>query len=75
MSGKRGQHVVRRESGWAVRRSGSERATKVFRTQDEAISAGREIARRQETELYVHGEDGRIRERSSYGNDPVRRKG
>ena len=66
----KGQHVVPRDSGWAVRRSGSEKATKIFDTQREAIAQGRKIAQNQRTELYIHGSDGRIRERDSYGRDP-----
>lgn len=67
--GKKNQHVVPSEKGWAVKSSGSLRAKK-FSTQREAISAGREIAKNQKTELFIHGRDGRIRERNSYGNDP-----
>ncbi len=67
---KRNQHVVPHEDGWAVRGAGSQRATSVHRTQREAIDAGRQIARNQRTELFVHGRDGRIRERDSHGNDP-----
>ena len=67
---KPGQHVVPGPEGWSVRRAGASRATKNFSTQKDAIDAGREIARNQGTELYVHGTDGRIRERSSYGRDP-----
>ena len=29
----------------------------------------------QETELLIHGQNGQIRERSSYGNDPFPPKG
>ena len=47
----------------------AERATRRHDTQHEAIDAAREIARKQRTEVYVHGRDGRIRERNSYGND------
>ena len=64
------QHVVPRDGKWAVRRTGSDRVTKLFNTQKEAIAQGRKIARNQGTELYVHGRDGRIRERDSYGHDP-----
>ena len=67
---KRNQHVVPHEDGWAVRGAGSQRATSVHRTQQEAIDTGRQIARNQRTELFVHGRDGRIRERDSHGNDP-----
>ena len=38
-------HVVPRESGWAVMREGSERATSVHPTQAEAAKEAREIAR------------------------------
>lgn len=60
---------------WSVRRAGSDRATSVHSTQREAIDEARKIAKNQGTELYIHGRDGRIRERDSYGNDPRRTKG
>jgi hypothetical protein len=66
---KRNQHVVPHDDGWAVRGAGSQRATSVHDTQQQAIDAGREIARNQGSELLVHGRDGRIRERDSHGND------
>jgi hypothetical protein len=72
---KRNQHVVPHDGGWAIRSAGSRRATSIHRTQGEAICAGREIAKNQRTELFVHGRDGRIRERDSYGNDPFPPKG
>ncbi len=65
-----GQHIVPYGNDWAVRREGSDRVTSVHSTQSEAYDAGREIARNQSTELFVHGRDGRIRDRESYGNDP-----
>jgi hypothetical protein len=67
---KKSQHVVLGEKGWSVRRAGAARATGVFGTQAEAIDAATRIARNQGTEVYIHGRDGRIRERNSYGNDP-----
>lgn len=72
---KRNQHVVPHSDGWAVRGAGSQRASSVHRTQREAIDAGREISRNQGSELFVHGRDGRIRERDSHGNDPFPPKG
>jgi hypothetical protein len=73
--GKRSVHVVPRPNGWAVEKSGSERASKVTETQKQAIKAGKQIAEREKTELVIHGEDGRIREKNSYGNDPYPPKG
>lgn len=72
---KRNQHIVRHSDGWAVRGAGSQRATSIHSTQREAIDAGRSIAKTQKTELFVHGRDGRIRERDSFGNDPFPPKG
>ncbi|KAF0116818.1 MAG: hypothetical protein FD150_154 [Rhodobacteraceae bacterium] len=74
MAGK-GQHVVPRNGQWAVRRSGSDKVTRTYDTQGEAIRAARDIARNQRTELYIHGRDGLIRERESFGNDPFPPKG
>ena len=68
--GSRNQHVVPHDQGWAVRGAGSQRASSVHRTQQEAIDAAREIARNQGSELIIHRKDGRIRERDSHGNDP-----
>jgi hypothetical protein len=74
MSGK-AQHVAPRGGKWSVRTAGSERATALFPTQKEAIERARSIAKERGTELYIHGEDGRIRERMSYGKDPFPPKG
>jgi len=71
----RGQHVVPRNGKWAIRRTGSDKVTRTFETQAEAVRAGREIARNQRTELYIHGRDGLLRERESFGNDPFPPKG
>lgn len=65
------QHVVKHEKGWAVRGAGNVRAAGVFRTQAEAIDAGRRIAENQRSELVVHGRNGRIRSKDSFGLDPV----
>ncbi|WP_075818443.1 DUF2188 domain-containing protein [Serinicoccus sp. CNJ-927] len=69
-------HITPREDGrWSVVREGAERASSVHDTQAGAATAGRGTARREQTELYIHGRDGRIRERDSYGNDPYPPKG
>jgi|SRR5882672_8222031 len=65
------QHVVPYGSVWAVRGEGNGRPTSIHRTQAEAIEAAREIARKQRSELVIHRSDGRIRDRDSYGNDPL----
>lgn len=70
-----GQHVAPRGDKWIVRRTGAAKATGVFETQREAIDRARNLAQSQGTELYIHGRDGRIRERSSFGGDPFPPKG
>lgn len=72
---KKGQHVAPRGDGWSVRRTGASRASGTYETQGEAIQRARDIARSEGTELYIHGRDGRIRERNSYGRDPYPPKG
>ena len=68
---KRSWHVVPNpKGGWSVRHAGAERATRVFHTQQEATKSARTIARKERTELYVHGRDGTIRHKDSYGVDP-----
>ena len=64
------QHVVPRDGKWAVRRTGSDKVTKLFDTRWEAIVQGRKIARNQRAELYIHDRDGRIRSRDSYEHEP-----
>ncbi len=75
MTRQRNQHVVPTKDGWAVKRAGSPKATKVFDTQQEAIERGREIAKNQRSELLIHGRDGRIREKNTYGRDHYPPKG
>ena len=74
MAGKN-QHVVPRDGGWAVRGEGNSRVTSTHDTQAEAAAAARTIAQHQHSELLIHGRNGQIRERDSYGNDPFPPKG
>ncbi|MHC5539773.1 DUF2188 domain-containing protein [Singulisphaera rosea] len=69
------QHVVPHEGGWAVRGEGNSRATSVHPTQTQAINAATQIATNQHSELLIHGQDGQIRERNSFGHDPYPPKG
>jgi len=67
---KKNQHVVPHGDNWAVKGAGNEKATKVVGTQKEAIEIAREIAINQHSEVVIHGVNGRIRDKDSYGNDP-----
>lgn len=72
---RKGQHVVPNGNKWSIRKAGSERASGTFDTQKEAVENAKKIAKNQKTELYIHGRDGRIRERNSYGKDPYPPRG
>lgn len=65
------QHVVPcPDGGWQVKGEGNQQPTAQTDTQAEAIEIAREIARKQKSELVIHGRDGRIREKDSHGHDP-----
>lgn len=70
MSKGKNQHVVKHPDGWAVKGAGNSKATKVTKTQEEAIQLAEDIARNQKTDTKIHGRDGKIRAGNSYGNDP-----
>ena len=68
---KASKHVVPSPSGgWAVKTAGASRVGKTFDTQAKAIEYGRDAARKTQTELYIHGRDGTIKNKNSYGKDP-----
>ena len=70
------QHVVPHPSGgWQVKGAGNARATKRTSTQAEAATIARTIAINQKSERLIHGTDGRIRAKHSYGNDPFPPRG
>src|SRR6266849_4026908 len=48
------QHVVPHEGKWAVKAEGSEKPASVHETQHDAIQHAREIAKKQETILFIH---------------------
>ncbi|CAM3103148.1 DUF2188 domain-containing protein [Cupriavidus taiwanensis] len=67
---KKDIHVVPHKDGWATRREGATRVGVVAPTKADALSIGRDQARRDKVELVVHGRNGRIQDSDSYGNDP-----
>ena len=72
---KKNQHVVKHKDGWAVKGAGNTKATNVEKTQAKAIEKAKEIAKNQKSEMFIHGKDGRIRERNTYGKDNFPPKG
>src|SRR5215210_2588843 len=59
-------HIEHRGEGWAVVREGNKRATSTHPTQSEAAESGRDLARRDRSEFFLHAQDGQIREHRDY---------
>ena len=70
MANTKNVHVVPRDNGWAVIREGGSRASSVHATQAKAWSAAQGVARQEQGEAFLHGQNGQIRERNTYGDDP-----
>ena len=66
---KKNQHVVPKGNAWGVRGAGNEKLTRIVPTQSQAIIIARKIAINQGSEMLIHGKNGRIRERNTYGKD------
>ncbi len=56
--------------GWQTQKEGSERASGVFTTQEKAIDSAVSQAKKEHVEVIIQGENGKIRSKDSYGNDP-----
>ena len=70
------QHVTPHpKGGWQVIGAGNSRATVRTSTQAEAAAIARSIAMNQHSERVIHGKNGQIRAKDSYGNDPFPPKG
>ena len=63
------------DGGWQHKVDGNERATSLHDTQAEAWEAAKEAARQDESEAFLTGRGGQIRERNTYGHDPRQIKG
>lgn len=65
---KSDKHIVKNGDKWQVKDSGS--VISSHQTQNAAIAAGKREAKKDKVDLVVHGRDGKIRSKDSYGNDP-----
>lgn len=72
---KKNKHVVPKGDNWAIKGAGNSKVTKVVSTQKEAVQIARKIAINQGSEMLVHGRNGQIRERNTYGKDTFPPKG
>ena len=65
------QRVTHRPDGkWQHKADGNEKPTRVTDTQQQAIDSAIGVAQNQGGEVVIHGKDGKIRGKDSYGNDP-----
>ena len=64
------QHVVPNNGKWGVKGAGNKKFTEVSSTQAQAIDRAKSIAKNQSSEVVIHGRDGKIRDKDSYGPDP-----
>ena len=58
---QKNEHVVPRKKGWAVRREGSEKVSKLFITQSEAMNYAGNIAKKDDVNMVVHKHNGEFK--------------
>ena len=58
-----------------LKTAGSQFDTVITKTKKEAVGIARLIAKSYKSELVIHGRDGRIQDRDSYGRDPFPPRG
>jgi hypothetical protein len=63
-------HVVPHGDRWAAQKEGAARASFLGDTKAEVEAQARAQAKAEHIELFIHGKDGKIQDRDSFGNDP-----
>jgi len=54
-------HIIKREEGWAVKKQGAQRASKIYPTKEDAKTGTREL-QREGNDIIIHKSDGSIEE-------------
>lgn len=67
---KKNIHIVPKGKRWAVKKEGVEKPLSTHRTKSLADQIARMKARQAQSELVIHGRDGRIQDKDSFGGDP-----
>jgi hypothetical protein len=60
---------------WENKKEGSDKLLSSHHTKDNALDRAENIAEKAKVEHFIHGKDGKIQERNSYGNDPFPPRG
>lgn len=63
-------HVVKSDGKWAVKKEGASNPVSEHKTQENARKAAVPVAKKEKSDVVIHGRDGKIVDRDSYGNDP-----
>lgn len=67
---KKNIHTVPSGKKWAVKKEGLEQPLSVHLTKVTAQEKGAALAKKLKVEHVIHGRDGRIQDKDSYGKDP-----
>ena len=52
-------HVIKRESGWAVKKQGAQKASKVYTTKEAAVKGAQKL-KKEGHDVVIHKKDGSI---------------
>jgi len=63
-------HVVKSGNRWAVKEEGKKQPVSRHKNQELARQSAVPLAKEKKSEVVIHGRDGKIRDKDSYGNDP-----
>ncbi|MEX2115296.1 MAG: DUF2188 domain-containing protein [Bacteroidota bacterium] len=63
-------HVVKSGDRWAVKEEGRKTPLSTHKSQELARQNAVPLAKENKSEVVIHGRDGKIRDKDSYGDDP-----
>ncbi|MFJ1269959.1 DUF2188 domain-containing protein [Legionella lytica] len=61
--------------GWNIKKAGKSRIIAHLDTKKEAVSKARALSIQEQSELIIHGKNGKIQTKDSHGHDPRTIKG
>ena len=67
---KKNIHTTYKDGEWHSKKEGQAEPLSSHKTKDAAIKASTEAAKKTGVEHVIHGRDGKIQDKDSYGNDP-----
>lgn len=64
-------HVVPNpDGGWDVKKGGQKKSVSHHDKKTDAVDVARDTSKKENSELYIHGKDGKIQRKDSHGHDP-----